>query len=585
MRQTHAHALNRRVPPANPGLIMTMGRARIVLAGLGLLFAALVGRALYLQVAQQDFLVNQGEARFRRTLTLEANRGVITDRNGEPLAISTPVQSIWASPEGMPAVPQDKLKELARLLEMPVAEVAAKLNDKKREFVYLKRQISPELAGRVMALAIPGVAKQQEYRRYYPAGEMLAQVIGYTGVDGKGQEGLELAREKMLAGKNGSRVVLKDRRGHIIEDVAAIEPPRDGQVLALSMDHRIQYLAYRELTNAVQQFGAKAGSVVVLDGKSGEILAIASAPSFNPNNREKLDPEMRRNRAVVDMIEPGSTMKPFPISMALDAGKVTPDTLMDTRPYKIGPATVRDSHPEPSLTVTGVIQKSSNVGASKLALMFTPEQMAHFYREVGFGRSTKSGFPGEVSGRLRPWKTWRPIEQATMSFGYGVSVSLLQMAHAYTIFTNNGELLPVSFTKLSAPLPGKQLIGADSARKMREMMVSVTQEGGTGVRARVLGFNVGGKSGTARKLVNGGYAANKHIGLFIGFAPATDPRLIVAVMIDEPTKDGYYGGTVAGPAFSAIMAGSLRILGVKPDAPTNNTLVPVEQLPEIREDT
>lgn len=585
MRHTQAQTLNRRVPPANPGLIMTMGRARIVLAGLGLLFAALIGRALYLQLAQQDFLVNQGEARFRRTLTLEANRGVITDRNGEPLAISTPVQSIWASPDGMSAVPPDKLKELARLLEMPAAEVADKLNDKKREFVYLKRQISPELAGRVMALAIPGIAKQQEYRRYYPAGEMLAQVIGYTGVDGKGQEGLELAREKMLAGKNGSRVVLKDRRGHIIEDVAAIEPPRDGQVLTLSMDHRIQYLAYRELTAAVQQFGAKAGSVVVLDGKSGEILALANAPSFNPNNREKLDPEMRRNRAVVDMIEPGSTMKPFPISMALDAGKVRPDTMMDVRPYKIGPATVKDSHPAPSLTVTGVIQKSSNVGASKMALMFTPEYMGRFYDEVGFGRSTKSGFPGEVSGRLRPWKTWRPIEQATMSFGYGVSVSLLQMARAYTIFTNNGELLPVSFSKLNTPLPGKQLIKPDSARKMRDMMVTVTQQGGTGVRARVLGFNVGGKSGTARKLVNGGYAANKHMGLFIGFAPATDPRLIVAVMIDEPSKEGYYGGTVAGPAFSAIMAGSLRILGVKPDAPTNNTLVPVEQLPEIREDT
>ncbi|WP_205694407.1 peptidoglycan D,D-transpeptidase FtsI family protein [Crenobacter cavernae] len=568
----------------HPGLIMGPGRVRVVLLGLGLLFLTLVGRALYLQVVQQDFLQNQGDARFRRSLVLEANRGVITDRNGEPLAISTPVQSIWASPDDMVPVPPDKLRKLAGLLEMPASDIAGKLADKKREFVFLKRQISPEVAAYVMALGIPGIAKQQEYRRYYPAGDVMAHVLGFTGVDGRGQEGLELAREKMLAGKNGSRVVLKDRRGHIIEDLAAIERPRDGQTLVLAIDQRIQYLAFRELKNAVEVNKAKAGGVVVLDGKTGEVLALANYPSYNPNNRRILEPEMRRNRAVVDLFEPGSTMKPFPVSMAIEAGKVTPDTWMDTQPYMIGPATVRDSHPKPAMTVTEVIQKSSNVGSSKMALMFAPEQMWTFYDQVGFGRSTHSGFPGEASGRLRNWKGWRPIEQATMSFGYGVSVSLIQLAHAYTIFTHDGELLPVSFSRLAAPMPSKRVVSAKTAKKMREMMMTVTQEGGTGMRAQVLGYHVAGKSGTARKLVNGSYAADKHIGLFVGFAPATDPRLIVAVMIDEPTGGSYYGGTVAGPAFSAITAGSLRIMGVKPDAPSNNTLIPVDQIPEIRED-
>ncbi|MEQ6291156.1 peptidoglycan D,D-transpeptidase FtsI family protein [Vogesella sp. GCM10023246] len=568
-----------------PHMRLAPGRVAVVQVLLGLLLLALLSRAIYLQVVQQDFLLNQGEARFRRALVLEANRGVITDRNGEPLAISTPVQSIWASPVDMSPVPAAKLAALSRLLELPQAELQQKFADKKREFVYLKRQISPQLAQQVMALGIPGIAKQQEYRRYYPAGEMLSHVIGFTGVDGKGQEGLELTREKMLAGKAGSRTVLKDRRGHIIEDVAAIEPPRDGQTLALSIDKRIQYLAFRELSAATEAFKAKAGGVVVLDAQTGEVLALANTPSYNPNNRAVLEPEMRRNRAVVDMFEPGSTMKPFTVAMGIDAGRITPDTWFDTRPYMIGPATVRDSHPNPSLTVSGIIQKSSNVGSSKIAAMFSPEQMWTFYRQSGFGISPQSGFPGESSGRLRDWQGWRPIEQATMSFGYGVTVSLLQLARAYTIFTHGGALLPLSFTKLAVPNPGRQVVKEDTARKMRQMMIAVTEEGGTAVRAQVLGYHVAGKSGTARKLVGGRYASDKHIGLFVGFAPATNPRLIVAVMIDEPSIGGYYGGTVSGPAFSNIMAGSLRILGVEPDAPSNNTLIPEQQISEVREET
>jgi len=510
------------------------GRVTVVLGLMGLLLLALLSRAIYLQVVQQDFLQNQGEARFRRALVLEANRGLIADRNGEPLAISTPVQSIWASPEDMSPVPADKLAALGKLLDMPVAELNAKFADKTREFVYLKRQVSPQLAQQVMALEIPGIAKQQEYRRYYPAGEMLSHVIGFTGVDGKGQEGLELTREKMLAGKHGSRTVLKDRRGHIVEDLAVIEPPRDGQTLTLSIDKRIQYLAYRELTAAMVTNKAKAGGVVVLDAQTGEVLALANTPSYNPNNRAVLEPEMRRNRAVVDMFEPGSTMKPFPVSMVLDAGKITPNTLFDTRPYTIGPATVRDTHPNPTLTVTGIIQKSSNVGSSKIAAMFPPEDM---------------------------WTL------------------------AYTIFTHDGALLPLSFTKLAAPNPGRPVIRPDTAKKMRDMMITVTEQGGTATRAQVLGYHVGGKSGTARKLVGGRYAADKHIGLFVGFAPATRPRLIVAVMIDEPGAGFYYGGTVAGPAFSNIMAGSLRIMGVEPDAPSNNTLIPEQKISDVREET
>ena len=570
-----------------PAMRLAPGRVTVVLGLIGVMFLALLARAIYLQVVQQDFLQNQGDARFRRTLVLEANRGAITDRNGEPLAISTPVQSIWASPVDMDLskVPASTLATLARLLELPLTEVQQKLSDNKREFVYLKRQISPLLAQQVMALRIPGVAKQQEYRRYYPAGEMLSHVVGFTGVDGRGQEGFELTRDKMLSGKHGSRTVLKDRRGHIVEDLAVIEPPRDGQTLQLSIDKRIQYLAYRELKNAMEVHKAKAGGVVVLDAQTGEVLALANTPSYNPNNRAVLEPEMRRNRAVVDMFEPGSTMKPFPVSMALDANKVTPGTVFDTQSYRIGPATVRDTHPKPSMTVTEIIQKSSNVGSSRMAAMFMPEEMWTFYRQAGFGQSPQTGFPGESAGRMRDWQGWRPIEQATMSFGYGVSVSLLQLARAYTVFTHQGSLLPVSFTKLETPMPGKPLLKPETAKKMRDMMVTVTETGGTGVRAAVLGYHVGGKSGTARKLVGGRYMADKHIGLFVGFAPATAPRLIVAMMIDEPGAGSYYGGTVAGPAFSGIMAGSLRILGVEPDAPSNNTLIPENKIPDVREET
>lgn len=575
---------NRVNKPASSTVRLPTMRVRLVALGLGLLLMALLSRAVYLQIYKQDFLEGQGEARYSRTLRLEANRGQIVDRNGEPLAISTPVKSIWASPADMAPIEPAKLQQLARLLEMSSGEVQEKLADQRREFVYLKRQVNPDLADQIMALKIPGIAAQQEFRRFYPAGEMMAHVIGYVSVDGKGQEGLELARENMLAGRPGSRHVIKDRRGYIVEDVAAIEHPRDGQTLALSLDRKIQYLAYRELKATVEQFKAKAGGLVVLDAHSGEVLAMVNLPTFNPNNRAKLDPAMRRNRALVDLFEPGSTLKPFPIALALEKGLVHPDKVFDTNSFTIGPARVRDSHPEASLSVTGILQKSSNVGTSKISLMMSPQEVWTFYDELGFGRKPQTGFPGEASGKLRPHKNWRPIEQATMSFGHGISLSLMQLARGYTIFTHDGQLLPISFLKQTVPLPGRQVISAETARKMREMLLTVTQPGGTAVRAQVLGYSVGGKTGTARKLENGVYNRDKHIASFVGFAPAHQPRLIIAVMIDEPTEGSYYGGLVAGPVFSRVMAGSLRILGVEPDQPHQNSIIPTDA-PEIREET
>ena len=567
--------MSQRVSQPSPALRMSTGRVRFMLAALGMLFATLIGRAIYLQVAQQDFLVNQGDARFRRSMVLESTRGLITDRNGEPLAISTPVQTIWASPADMDPVAPAKLRQLAHLLDMSPEEVASKLADNKREFVYIKRQISPELAGKVMALGIPGISKQQEYRRFYPAGDIFSHIIGFTGVDGKGQEGVELSREKMLAGTNGRRVVIRDQRGHIIEDVGPVEPPRDGQTLMLAVDQRIQYLASRELKSAVEANQAKAGSVVVIDAKTGELLALANYPTFNPNNRVGTTPEMLRNRAVIDMFEPGSTMKPLSISLALQQGKATVNTVLDTHPYNIGPARIHDVSDSDHLNIVGIIQKSSNVGASKLALMVTPHDFWNYYDALGFGRSPDTGFPGETAGRLRDWKSWRPIEQATMSFGYGISMSLLQLARAYTIFTNHGELLPVSLYKTSSPMPGTHVLSAKVADEMRDVLIENSQPGGGAVGGRVIGYSIGAKSGTARKLEGNSYVADKHRAMFVGFAPGKNPKMIVAVMIDEPSAGKYYGGAVAAPVFANVVSGGLRILNVQPDEPFNNTLLPV----------
>lgn len=559
-------------------------RSRLLVILLLLCFLALLARAWYLQGWNNDFLRAKGDARYSRVIALSAHRGMVTDRQGEPLAISTPVESVWASPPDV-EIASDVVPKLAKMLDMNSQEVKNRLTATQRDFVYLKRQLSPEQAARVMQLEIPGIFLQREYRRYYPAGEVTAHVLGFTGVEDNGQEGLELAYQDWLAGKPGSRHVIKDRLGHIIEDVESIKPPQDGHDLMLSMDSKIQYLAYRELKAAVQQHKAKAGAIVVLDARTGEIVALANWPTYNPNNRGRLNSNLTRNRTITDMFEPGSTLKPITAAAALEAGKFKPDSLIQCSPghYTIGKATIHDAHPQGLLTVAQVIQKSSNVGAAKMALSLTPEYLWGVFDRLGFGKQPRSGFPGEASGKLRSHAGWRPIEQATMSYGHGISVSLLQLARAYTVFASDGELKPLSLLKLEAPTTGTQVFSPETARAVRAMLELVVQPGGTAPKAQVTGYRVAGKTGTAHKQENGGYAADKYVSSFVGFAPASNPRLIVAVMIDEPTGGQYYGGTVAAPVFSNVMGGALRMLSVPPDAPVGNTILPPEDAPEIKE--
>jgi cell division protein FtsI (penicillin-binding protein 3) len=510
---------------------------------------------------------------------------MIVDRNNEALAISTPVESVAASPADVRAR-EEQLARLARLLETDVADLRKKLADSRREFVYLKRQLPPDDAAKVVALAIPGVFLQREYRRYYPAGEVMAHLIGMTDVDDKGQEALELAFERELAGKPGSRRVIKDRLGHIIEDVESIRTPQNGQTVKLSIDARMQYLAYRELKNAVAAQRARAGGVVVLDVTNGEVLAMANLPSYNPNNRGKLDPRRTRNRAVTDLFEPGSSLKPFTAAAALEAGTVNPESVIQTAPGEltIGNRTIHDAHPQGALTVNQVIQKSSNVGAAKIALGLKPEALWSVFNRVGFGVPPRSGFPGEVSGRLRAHATWRPIEQATMSYGHGISVSLMQLARAYMVFATDGELKPVTLIKRDGPPESVQAIAPEIARQVRRMLEMAVAPGGTAPRAQIAGYRVAGKTGTAHKIEGAGYAPNKYVSVFVGFAPASAPRLIVAVMIDEPSAGQYYGGAVAAPVFAHVMNGALRLLAVSPDAPMESVVLPPAEAPEIKEE-
>ena len=560
-------------------------RSRAVLGVLGMSFAVLAGRALYLQGLDNDFLKQKGESRYGRTIELTATRGMITDRNGEPLAISTPVESVWASPSDFTASPS-ALRQLSRLLETEPAEIARKLSEAKGDFVYLKRQLPPDQAAQAVALNIPGVFLQREYRRYYPAGEVTAHLLGFTNVEDHGQEALELAFEDSLAGKPGSRRVIKDRLGRIVEDVESIRTPRPGADLALSIDAKVQYLAFRELKRAVEANRAKAGGIVVLDVQTGEILALANLPSFNPNNRGKLEPGRARNRAVTDLFEPGSTLKPFTAALALESHAFRADSVIQTAPGRltIGTATIHDAHAGGAMTVAQIIQKSSNVGAAKMALAMPAEQLWSMFNRVGFGTLPQSGFPGEVAGRLRAYATWRPIEQATMSYGHGISVSLLQLARAYLIFARQGDILPITLVKRSAPVTGEQVISVSTAMSLRRMLETVVGPGGTAPRAQIAGYRVAGKTGTAHKLEGGAYAANRYYASFIGFAPASAPRLIVAVLIDEPSAGQYYGGTVAGPVFANVMSGALRLLSIPPDAPTRNVVMPSGDMPEVKEE-
>jgi len=557
-------------------LRLPLWRSRLLLVLIAGGFLVLAGRAVYLQGLNNDFLQQKGESRYSRLLEISANRGKITDRHGEALAISTPVKSVWAIPEEVQFSSQQRAR-LAALLELPPREIDTRLNDA-ASFVYLKRQISPEVAERVSELHVPGLFQNREYRRYYPGGEVMAQVLGFTGADDAGQEGIELAFQSTLAGKSGSRRVIKDRMGQIVEDTQSIREAQNGRDLALALDAKLQNLAFSQLKLAVDANKAKAGAIVVLDARTGEVLALANLPTYNPNNRNRLSGAQLRNRAITDTFEPGSTLKPFTVALAVDLGKVRPDTIIATAAgsFAIGHATIHDAHHFGDMTVAQVIQRSSNVGAAKIALGLPAESMWNMFDQVGFGSAPRLGFPGEAGGRLRPYKTWRPIEQATMAYGHGISVSLLQLARAYTIFAHDGELMPLSLLRLDAPLAGKQVISAATAHKLRDMLELAVQPGGTAPQARVIGYRVAGKTGTAHKEENGGYAKHKYVSSFVGLAPASDPRLVIAVMLDEPSAGQYYGGAVAAPVFSAVMGGALRMLGVPPDAP----LKPLELPPE-----
>lgn len=549
-------------------------RRRLLLVLVLLGFVALLGRSLYLQSFHKRFLQEKGDARYNRTLVLPSQRGKITDRHGELLAISSPVESIWANPSDV-NVDANQSKKIASLLSLKLDTVNKKLANSAREFVYLKRRVSPELAAEVMRLGVPGIYLQREYKRYYPAGGVTAHLVGFTGIDDQGQEGFELTMNKTLSGKSGSRKVIKDRAGHIIEDLEAVKVPQDGHDVVLSIDRRIQYLAHRELAKAVEKFKAKAGAAIVLDAKTGEVLAMANVPTYNPNNPVNIQGKSR-NRAITDTFEPGSTMKTVTAAAALESGQYQPETKIQTAPGRmtIGSATIHDAHAHGVLTVSEIIQKSSNIGSAKMALSLDKQYMWGVFNLIGFGTKTRIGFPGEASGRLRDYKTWRPIEQATMSYGHGISVTLLQLARAYTVFANDGELKPVSLLKLKEAPVGTQVFSPTTAHAVKDMLELVVLPGGTALRAQVLGYRVAGKTGTTHKLSpQGGYEKDKYVGSFVGMAPASNPRLIMAVMIDDPSSGEYYGGTVAAPVFSAVMADTLRMLAIPQDAPNNNVVL------------
>ena len=556
-------------------------RSRIVLFVLFAAFATLIGRALFLQGISTDFLQQQGASRYARTLELPATRGKIVDRNGHVLASSVPVKAIWAIPDDVLQAPPEKLRALAGLLDMSERDLRKKL-DSDRSFVYLKRQVEHETAEQIVKLGIEGIQTRKEYKRFYPEGEVMAHVVGFTNVEDAGQDGMELAAQKTLAGVTGSRRVIKDRLGHIVEDIEAIREPHDGRDLALSIDSKIQYIAFSHLKEAVEQYKAKAGGIVVLDVKTGEVLALANLPTYNPNNRAVLTGAQLRNRVLTDTFEPGSTLKPFTVALALETHRVTPNTTFQTAPGKmtIGTATIGDSHAHGLLTVSQIIQKSSNIGTAKIALEMPAREMWELFTNIGFGQQPKIGFPGAVAGRVRPYKSWRPIEQATMSYGHGISVSLLQLARAYMIFARDGDMIPATFHKSTDAPISQRIISADTARAVRAMLETVVGPEGTAPKAQVAGYRVGGKTGTATKIVGGKYV-NKYVGSFVGFAPVSDPRIIIAVMIDEPAAgQKYYGGVVAAPVFSAVAANALRALNVPPDSSVTNIIMPANPVQE-----
>ena len=544
-------------------------RSKFIVAAIALAFLGLAGRAVYVQVLGNEFFQRQGEVRFARTLELPANRGRILDRNGLILASSVPAPSIWAIPEDINAT-KPQLVELARLLEMPIVELNKKLADEDKNFVWIKRQVDDAVAQKITALGIKGIYQRKEYKRQYPEGETIAHVVGFTNIEDRGQEGMELAFNKELGGRAGSRRVIKDRLGRVVEDTREQVPPVDGKDLQLSIDSKMQFVAYQKLRDAVIANKAVAGSVVMLDAITGEVLAMANYPSYVPDKRQNMTGNQLRNRALTDTFEPGSVMKAFTVGLALESGRVKPETQIQTAPgrLQITGSTISDAHPHGVLTVQQVLQKSSNVGTVKMAMQMQPREMWETFSQAGFGQKPQIAFPGVVSGRLRPYKTWRPIEQATMSYGYGLSASLFQMARAYTVFGHDGQIIDATLLKTDEPAAGVQVFSAKTAMEVRKMLQMAAGPGGTGQKAQTLGYSVGGKSGTAFKQVGKSYGTDKdrkYRGWFVGMAPIDKPRVIVAVMIDEPRAGKYYGGEVAAPVFSELVQQALRMKGVQPD--------------------
>lgn len=549
-------------------------RSRLVLIVLFTAFAALAGRALWLQAVSTQFLQKQGKSRYERTLELPATRGKIMDRNGQVLASSLPVKAVWAIPDDVLASPPEKITELARLLEMPEMELRKKL-DSDRTFVYLKRQVEMDVIAQIEKLKIDGLDTRKEYKRFYPQGEVMTHLVGFTSVEDVGQESIELAQQKALVGSVGSRRVIKDRLGHIVEDVGQSREPHDGKDITLSVDSKLQYIAFTSVKNAVEKFHAKAGAAVVLDVHSGEVLALANWPTYDPNDRSKLTGEHLRNRVITDTFEPGSTLKPFTVALALDTNRVKPTTMIDTGNGRmvIADKTIRDTHPHGVIDVSTVIKVSSNIGVSKMALAMPPEEMWNMFTKVGFGQAPRYGFPGAVAGRVRPYKSWRPIEQANMSFGQGLSVSLLQLAHSYLIFARDGDIIPLSFQKVTHNPVGQQIISPKTAAQMRMMLETVVLPGGTARQAQIPGYRVGGKTGTAQKVINGRYSQTHYVGNFAGIAPMSNPRFVIAVMIDDPTGPIHTGGGVAAPTFAALAANALRAENVAPDSPITDIIL------------
>ena len=558
-------------------------RSRFIVAAVGLGFAGLLGRAAYLQILGPEFFQREGEKRYAHTLEVPATRGRIVDRGGQLLATSVPVPSVWAIPKDFNAGLGQRA-QLARLLGMDGRELEARLASGSNNFAWIKRQVDGDTWQQIQALGIKGLYQSREYRRRYPEGESAAHVVGFTNVEDQGLEGIELAFQKQLQGHNGQRGVVKDRLGRVVEDLGAQVEPADGSDITLSLDAKVQFFAYQRVRDAVAEHKAKAGSVVVLDVQTGEVLALANYPSYDPGERGRRTGEQLRNRALTDIFEPGSTMKPFVVAWALETGRVKPDTPINTSPGSVvvSGIPIKDSHPHGMLSVREVIQKSSNIGTVRMAMQMQPRELWELYSNVGYGQKPQVSFPGAISGRLRPYKTWRPIEQATMSYGYGLSASLLQMAHAYTVFARDGEVIPVSMLRQEQSAPGLRVLSPETAREVRKMLQMAAGTGGTAPLAQTIGYSVGGKSGTAHKQEGRGYASNKYRSWFVGMAPIDKPRVIVAVMIDEPSNGVYYGGAVAAPVFSQVVQQTLRMMNVAPDLDVK-PLVVARALPAVPE--